>query len=109
MAAKMVILARREEGTSHEECIEYMESEHAPLVEEIEGVQTYTYSIPFDPDRSGVDYVAQLHFESPAAMDEAFDSDAGRRVQEDADTFLDTDATDMVAVGEETTYLDRTE
>ncbi|WP_323190322.1 EthD family reductase [Halostella sp. PRR32] len=109
MAAKMVILAQREDGTSHEECIEYMETEHAPLVEEMDGVQTYTYSIPFDPDRSGVDYVAQLHFESPAAMDEAFGSDAGSRVQDDAASFLDMDATEMVAVGEETTYLDRSE
>jgi uncharacterized protein (TIGR02118 family) len=107
--AKMVILARREEGTSHEDCIEYMETEHAPLVEEMDGIERYTYSIPFDPERSGVDYVAQLRFESPAAMNEAFDSDAGQRVQADADSFLDMDATDMVAVGEETAYLDRTE
>lgn len=105
MTCKMVILASRQEGSSHEECIEYMDEEHAPLVEELPGLEKYTYSVPLDPESAGVDYVAQLWFDDPEAMDAAFDSETGREVTADADNFLDTDALRMVSVGEETTYV----
>lgn len=105
MTCKMVILASRQEGSSHEECIEYMNEEHAPLVEELPGLEKYTYSVPLDPESAGVDYVAQLWFDDPGAMDAAFDSEAGREVTADAEDFLDTDALRMVSVGEETTYV----
>ncbi|NHN49131.1 EthD family reductase [Halostella sp. JP-L12] len=102
----MVIFATRKEGTSHEECIEYMEEEHAPLVEELPGLQKYTSSVPLDPASAGVDYVAQLWFDDPEAMDAAFESETGREVTADAENFLDTDALRMVAVGEETTHVE---
>lgn len=105
MACKMVILASRQEGTSHEECIEYMEEEHAPLVEELPGLQKYTTSTPLDPESADVDYVAQLWFDDPESMDAAFESETGHEVTADAESFLDTDALRMVAVGEETTYV----
>lgn len=106
MACKMVIFATRKDDWTHEECIEYMESEHAPLARELPGLVRYTSSVPFDPDAAGVDYVAQLYFEDPGTMDEAFDSEVGEEVQADAAHFLDTDQLEMVAVGEETVHVD---
>ncbi|MFB6127950.1 MAG: EthD family reductase [Halolamina sp.] len=106
MPCKMVILASRADDWSHEECIEYMETEHAPLVEGLPGLVRYTSSVPSAPEAAGVDYVAQLYFEDAAAMDAAFDSETGAAVQADAAEFLDTDALRMVAVGEETVHVE---
>ncbi|PSP54831.1 EthD family reductase [Halobacteriales archaeon QS_1_67_19] len=101
----MVILAVRDDDTSHEECIEYMREEHAPLADELPGLRRYTSSVPLDPERAGYDYVAQLWFDDPATMNESFESGAGQAVQEDATTFLDTEATEMIPVADETTHV----
>ncbi|WP_139172758.1 EthD family reductase [Halopelagius longus] len=102
MVCKMVILARRREDMSHEECIEYMEEEHAPLVQELPGLRKYQSSVPLNPDEAGFDEMAQLWFDSPEEMNDAFESEAGRRVQEDAENFLDADSALMIPVADET-------
>ena len=105
MSCKMVILAVRDD-TSHEECIEYMHDEHAPLVNELPNLKRYTSSVPLDPEKAGYDYVAQLWFEGPGEMNEAFESEAGAEVQEDAASFLDMDETVMIPAADETTHYE---
>ena len=105
MACKTVILASRETGWSRAECIEYVRSEHAPLVAELPGLLRYTSSVPSEPEAAGVDCVAQLYFEDAAARDAAFDSETGAAVRADAAEFLDTDALRTVTVGEETVHV----
>lgn len=102
---KMVILLDRKEGWSHEEFREYWVEEHAPLVEDLPGVRKYVTSLPTDPERSDHDGVAELYFDDEAALAEAFDSEAGRRLQADADEFAEMAGTLHV---EPTVQLDRT-
>ncbi|MFC7080504.1 EthD family reductase [Halorussus caseinilyticus] len=106
MTCKMVILAVRDDDTSHDECIEYMHEEHAPLVNDLPGLQRYTSSVPTDPEKAGYDYVAQLWFESPGAMNESFGSETGQDVQADAASFLDMDATKMIPAADETVHFE---
>ena len=106
MTCKMVILATRKDDTSHEECIEYMHEEHAPLVNDLPGLQRYTSSVPLDPEKAGYDYVAQLWFPDPGAMNESFESEQGQAVQADAANFLDMDETVMIPAGDETTHFE---
>jgi len=106
MTCKMVILATREDDTSHEECIEYMHEEHAPLVNDLPNLQRYTSSVPLDPEAAGYDYVAQLWFDDPGAMNESFESETGQEVQADAANFLDMDETVMIPAADETTHYE---
>lgn len=106
MTCKMVILASRQDDTTHEECIEYMKEEHAPLVNDLPNLLRYTSSVPLDPEAAGYDYVAQLWFESPKAMNEAFESETGAEVQKDGASFLDMDETVMFPAGDETTHYE---
>ncbi|NEU56956.1 EthD family reductase [Halorussus sp. MSC15.2] len=106
MSCKMVILAARADDTTHDECIEYMHEEHAPLVNDLPNLRRYTSSVPTDPEKAGYDYVAQLWFESPEEMNEAFESETGAEVQEDATTFLDMEATKMIPAANETTHYE---
>jgi uncharacterized protein (TIGR02118 family) len=102
----MVILAASDEDTSHDECIEYMHEEHAPLVNDLPGLRKYTSSVLMDPERAGYDYVARLWFDGPGEMNEAFESEAGQEVQRDATTFLDMEATEMIPAADETTHYE---
>jgi uncharacterized protein (TIGR02118 family) len=106
MSCKMLILATRKDDTTHEECIEYMNEQHAPRVNDLPNLLRYTSSIPLDPEAAGYDYVAQLWFESPREMNEAFESDAGQEVQADAASFLDMDRTVMIPAADETTHYE---
>ncbi|NHN58660.1 MULTISPECIES: EthD family reductase [Halorussus] len=106
MTCKMVILASRADGTTHEECIEYMREEHAPLVNDLPNLRRYTSSVPTDPEKAGYDYVAQLWFDDPGAMNESFESEPGAEVQEDAASFLDMDATKMIPAVDETVHYE---
>lgn len=106
MSCKMVILAVRDDNTTHEECIEYMNEEQGPLVNELPNLLRYTSSVPLDPEAAGYDYVAQLWFESPGEMNEAFESETGQKVQEDGARFLDMDETVMFPAADETTHYE---
>lgn len=109
MTCKMVILAPRKEGMSHEDCIEYMEEEHVPLVEELPGLRKYETAIPLDPDEAGFDEMAQLWFDDPGEMNAAFESEAGQAVQEDAANFVDLEEAIMIPVTDETVRVDEFE
>lgn len=106
MTCKMVILATRKDDTSHEECIEYMYEEHAPLVNDLPNLQRYSSSVPTDPEKAGYDYVAQLWFDSQEAMNESFGSETGQEVQADAANFLDMDATVMIPATDERVHYE---
>lgn len=104
---RTVIPATRQEETNHEECNEYEQEQHAPLVEERPGLRTYTTSVPADPDDFEVDYVTQLWFDRAADAKAAFESDVGERVRRVAAGFLVTDELRTVSVGDVTTHVER--
>lgn len=102
MPCKMIILGRRKEAVSHEECVRYLEQEHVPLVKQLPGLQRFTTSVPLDPDEAGYDEMAQLWFETPEDARAAFESEEGQRVLQDAENFVDVEDTVMMTVAEET-------
>lgn len=111
MTYEMLIIASRKERLTHEECIEYLEREHVPLVEELPGLERFTTSIPLDPGRIGYpldtdatryDVMAKLQFERLDHLRAAFDSEAGRSVLRDAQNFVDVDESVMIALDRET-------
>lgn len=84
---KVVYLAKAVDDMSHEECIEYWKDTHAEIVRELPGLRKYTLGEPLNPEDVEWDGVAELYFDSPAAMQEAFESDAGQRMLEDGPNF----------------------
>lgn len=91
MTCTLLSIASRREGMSHDECIEYLDQEHTPLVEN-----------PFDRDGTRYDVLAKLQFESLEALNAAFDSEEGQRVLEDTDNFLDGEETVLLVLVDET-------
>ena len=102
---KMVDLVRRKQGWSHEEFVDRWLGEHAELAKELPGLQKYATTVAADPERAGYDGIVELYFEDSTAMKEAFESEVGQEVLEDAAEFIDTDQGPTV-VGEETVQLD---
>lgn len=104
---KLVNVLVRDEGLSHEEFVEYWFEDHAPLAEELPKLRKYVTSVPTDPERADHDGIVELHFDDMADLSAAMSSDAGERVQADAETFADLDAAPTMIV-EETVQLDET-
>lgn len=102
MTHRIVILGRRDEALSHDECIEYLEQEHIPLVKQLPGLQRLTTSIPLDPDEMGYDEMAQLWFETVDDLDAAMESDEWQQVLEDAGEFVNVKETIVIAVTDQT-------
>lgn len=105
---KMVDLLVRKEGWSHDEFVEYWYKEHSPIAKELPGLRKYVTSVPRDPSRTEYDGVLELYFDDVDALKAAFDSEVGRRTQEDAAAFIDLDAGPTLIV-DETTQFDATE
>jgi uncharacterized protein (TIGR02118 family) len=84
---KIVYLAKRSEGMSHEECMNYWKNDHAAIVRELPGLRKYTLGEPLQPEETEWDGVAELYFDSPQAMQEAFESEAGQEMLEDGPNF----------------------
>lgn len=102
---KMVDLLVRKDGTSHEEFVDYWLGEHSELAKELPGLRKYVTSVPNDPEKAGYDGLLELYFDSTVDMKAAFDSDVGRRVQEDAAEFVNMDEGPTLVV-DETVQLD---
>lgn len=111
MACEITIISARKEGLTHEECIEYLEREHAPLVKELLGLKRFVTSVPLNSDRldcpldptgTSYDVVVQLQFESLSDLRAAFDSADGRRVRQDAGNFVDVAENVVFATIDET-------
>ncbi|MEY7851970.1 EthD family reductase [Natrarchaeobius sp. A-rgal3] len=102
---KLVEFLVRKDGYSHEEFRERWEGDHAEIARELPGLQRYSTSVPADPDAAEYDGVLELVFESPAALNGAFESAVGREVQADAAEFVDLGAGPRMIV-EETVHVD---
>lgn len=98
---KVAVLLVKREDLTHEEFLDYWESTHAPLVEEMPGLERYTMGTPGRPEESAYDGLAELYFADFDAMRESYASEAGEAVQTDAESFADMSAS-------ETLFLDET-
>ena len=105
MAVKLVDLLVRDEDWSHEEFVEYWQTDHAELAERLPGLRKYVTSVPKDPEKAGYDGVLELYFDDTAAIGAAFDSDIGQEVRADAAEFVNMDEGPTLIV-EETVRLD---
>ncbi|WP_049927890.1 EthD domain-containing protein [Halopiger goleimassiliensis] len=91
----------RQEGMSHEEFVDYWQTNHTPIAREIEGVVKYNTILPTDPENAEFDGVAELYFEdveklydalgSEGSRDYAPDKGKAREAREDVDNFLAID------------------
>lgn len=88
----------------HEEFVDRWRGEHADLARDLPGLKRYSTSVPTDPDAAAYDGVLELTFESEAAMNEAFESEVGRKVMADAAEFIDVGAGPRMIV-EETVHV----
>lgn len=102
---KMVVLLVRKDSLSYEQFRTYWEEEHAPLVEELPGVQRYVTSHPTDPEKSAYDGVAEVYFEDIESLGAAFDTEAGDALLADAEEFSDQDAGEVLYMEEETQFV----
>ena len=91
----------RKEGMSHEEFVDYWQTEHTPIAREIEGVVKYNTVLPTDPEHAEFDGVAELYFEDLEKLYDAlggegsrdYDPERGKakEAREDVDNFLAID------------------
>lgn len=85
------VLVKSDDYT-HEEFVERWRGEHATIAKELPGLKRYSTSVPTDPDDAEYDGVLNLTFESVEAMNNAFASDVGTDVMDDAAEFIDIGA-----------------
>jgi uncharacterized protein (TIGR02118 family) len=98
---KHIALLVRKAGMSHEEFVDYWQTNHTPIAREIEGVVRYHTVLPADPAASEFDGVAELYFEDLDALHDALGSEGSRdydpargkakEAREDVDGFLDVE------------------
>ncbi len=91
----------RKEGMSHEEFVDYWQTNHTPIAREIEGVVKYNTVLPTDPEHAEFDGVAELYFEDLEKLYDAlggegsrdYDPERGKakEAREDVDNFLAID------------------
>lgn len=101
---KIVEFLHRKEGYSHEEFVERWQGEHADIAEDLPGLESYSTSVPTDPEKADYDGVLELGFEDMAALGQAFESEVGQRLQDDAAEFVDVGAGPRMIV-EETVHV----
>jgi uncharacterized protein (TIGR02118 family) len=91
----------RREGTTHEEFVDYWQTNHTPIAREIKGVVKYNQVIPTDPENAEFDGVAELYFDDIEKLHRALGSEGSRdydapggkakEAREDVDNFLAID------------------
>jgi uncharacterized protein (TIGR02118 family) len=96
---KHVALLVRKEGMSHEEFVDYWQTNHVPIAREIEGVVKYATVLPVTPEAAEFDGLAELYFEDLDTLHDALGSEGSRdydpakgkakEAREDVDNFLD--------------------
>ncbi|MFC7045328.1 EthD domain-containing protein [Halobacteriaceae archaeon GCM10025711] len=107
----------RQEGMSHEEFVDYWQTNHTPIARDIEGVVRYATVLPTDPANAEFDGVAELYFEDLDALHDALGSEGSRdydpakgkakEAREDVDNFLAIDERPRF-IGRETVQRDET-
>ncbi|TYL37916.1 EthD family reductase [Natronococcus pandeyae] len=95
---KHIALLVRQEGMTHEEFVDYWQSEHTPIAREIDGVVRYHQVLPTEPEHAEFDGLAELYFEDLEALHDALGSEGSRdydpekgkakEAREDVDNFL---------------------
>jgi uncharacterized protein (TIGR02118 family) len=98
---KHIALLVRQQGMSHEEFVDYWQTNHTPIARDIEGVVRYHQVLPTDPEHAEFDGLAELYFEtledlhaalgSPGSRDYDPSREVAARAREDVDNFLDID------------------
>jgi len=96
---KHVALLVRQVDMSHEEFVDYWQSNHTPIARDIEGVVRYQTVLPTDPEHAEFDGLAELYFEtlddlhaalgSPGSRDYDPTKEVAAQAREDVDNFLD--------------------
>jgi uncharacterized protein (TIGR02118 family) len=91
----------RQDGMTHEEFVDYWQTNHTPIAREIEGVVKYNTVLPADPENAEFDGVAELYFDDLEKLYDAlgsegsrdYDPDRGKakEAREDVDNFLAID------------------
>ena len=104
---KVVNLLVRDPDLTHDAFATYLREEHAPLAEALPGVETYTISLPADPEKSAYDGIAELYLAEGTGPGDVFGSEAGERVQADTANFMDVEASDLLVVDEEVRFSRR--
>ncbi|MFC4357843.1 EthD domain-containing protein [Halobium salinum] len=99
---KHVALLVRKPGMSHEEFVDYWQTNHTPIAREIEAVVKYATVQPVTPEAAEFDGLAELYFEDLDALHAALGSDGNRdydpakgkakEAREDVDNFLDIES-----------------
>ena len=108
---KHVALLVRQDGLTHDEFVEYWQTEHTPIARDIEGVVRYHTVLPENPDVAEFDGIAELYFEtlddlhaalgSPGSRDYDPTNEIAARAREDVDNFLAIDERPRL-IGQET-------
>jgi uncharacterized protein (TIGR02118 family) len=98
---KHVALLVRQAGMSHEEFVDYWQSNHTPIARDIEGVVRYQTVLPTEPEHAEFDGLAELYFEDLEDLHAALGSSGSRdydptkevaaKAREDVDNFLDVE------------------
>lgn len=104
---KATFCVNRRDDTSPEEYRDYYENTHAPLVDELPGVEKYSL-VFVETDDAPFDSVAELYFEDEAAYDRAMTSDVMAELRADVENFGKPDEMLLLA-GEESVVIDRTD
>ncbi|RZH67805.1 EthD family reductase [Natrinema altunense] len=94
----------RADGYTHEEFVDRWRGEHVAIAAQLPGLKRYSTSVPTEPDEAEYDGVLNLSFESVEAMNEAFASEVGTDVMDDAAEFIDVGAGPRMVV-EETIHV----
>ena len=102
---------------SHEEFVDYWQTNHTPIARDIEGVVRYNTVLPTDPENAEFDGVAELYFEdledlhaalgSPGSRDYDPAREVATKAREDVDNFLAIDERPRF-IGRERVVVDRT-
>ncbi|MFC6732782.1 MULTISPECIES: EthD domain-containing protein [unclassified Haladaptatus] len=75
---KHVALLVRKAGMTHEEFVDYWQTNHVPIAREIEGVVKYATVLPVTPEAAEFDGLAELYFEDLNALHDALGSEGSR-------------------------------
>jgi uncharacterized protein (TIGR02118 family) len=95
---KHVALLVRQPGLTHEEFVDYWQTQHTPIAKNIEGVVRYQQVLPTDPEHAEFDGLAELYFEdlddlhaalgSPGSRDYDPTQEIAAKARKDVDNFL---------------------
>ncbi|MFM8895676.1 MAG: EthD domain-containing protein [Actinomycetales bacterium] len=82
---KVLIGLTRREDMTHEEFLDWWLNQHAPLARTLPGIRGITFNLlDGDLQAAPFDGIAELWFDSPEAMTEAYSSEVGKGVAADS-------------------------